>query len=303
MNVRASLVKALNGLLLAGGRTRPMNPADIPVKEVIKDVPYVEGAHRLQRLDITVPLAEAPLPVLVYIHGGGWMNGDKSIYRRICALYAQAGFLVCNVNYRLTPQYVYPVQVRDVASAVRWVHLNCSRYGGDPSRMFLAGDSAGANLSSWYAAALGDPALPEATGIGETIPADSLRGLLLFYGAFDMDAMLTTGFPFIRLFYRACFGTDAEASRMKADISSPLRHLTSEYPPSFIACGGSDPLLPESRACSKALCELGVPHRDLYLTRPEYPHVNHGFLNFYFFKSSRVAMRESIAFLQEHATP
>jgi acetyl esterase/lipase len=299
--VIAYLVKALNGLLIVGGRTWVMNPNDTPVKEVIKNVPYVDGALRLQRLDITIPYAEPPLPILVYVHGGGWMNGDKSTYRRICALFAQAGCVVFNVNYRLTPQYSYPVQMQDVASAVYCAYRNGSKYGGDPSRIFLAGDSAGAQLSSWYAAAARDAALPEATGISDMIPAESLRGLLLFYGAYDMDAMVGTGFPFTKILYRACFGKDAETCKLGADIMSPLRHLTSEYPPSFITCGGSDPLLPESQAFTKALEELGVPHRDLYFMKPEYPYVNHGFLNFYFFKSARVAMRESIAFLQEYA--
>lgn len=301
VNVKTYLAKAYNGLFSLVGRTRLINPDDIPVKQVVRDVPYAGGAHRLQKLDITIPFAEPPLPILVYIHGGGWMNGDKSTYRRICALYAQAGFLVCNINYRLAPQYGFVEQVRDVASAVYWAHGNGSRYGGDPSRMFIAGDSAGSQLTAWYAAALRDPALPEATGIGDMIPAESLKGLLLFYGVYDMDTMLTTGFPFVKTFFGACFGKDAETCRHMAGIASPLRHLTSEYPPSFISCGGSDPFLPESRALSAALEELGVPHRDLYLTKPEYPHVKHGYLSFRFFKASRVGMRESIGFLKEHA--
>jgi acetyl esterase/lipase len=301
MNLQAYLVKAFNGLISLGGRTRLINPDDTSVKQVVRDVSYAGGAHKLQRLDITIPFAEPPLPILVYIHGGGWMNGDKSTYRRICALYAQAGFLVYNINYRLAPQYGFVEMVRDVASAVYWAYVNGPRYGGDPSRMFIAGDSAGSQLTSWYAAALRDPALPEATGIGEMIPAESLKGLLLFYGAYDMDTMLTTGFLFMKTFYKACFGKDAETCRHMAGIASSLRHLTSEYPSSFISCGGSDPLLPESQALSAALEELGVPHRDLYLMKPEYPHVNHGFLSFPFFKASRVGMRESIDFLKEHA--
>ncbi len=301
MDLTPYAVKAFGGLSLLGGRTRLMNPRDIPVKESVRDVPYVMSAHRLQKLDVTVPLAEPPLPILVYVHGGGWMNGDKSIYRRICAQYAQAGFLVCNINYRLTPQYGFPVLAEDVASAVYWAYSNGPRYGGDSSRIFLAGDSAGAQLASWYAAALKDPALREAAGIGEMVPAESLKGLLLFYGAYDMDNMLETGFPFMKTFYRACFGKDAEARGRMAGIASTARHLTSDYPPAFICCGGSDPLLPESQALSRALEELGVPHRDLFLTRPEYPRVKHGFLNFYFFKSSRLGMRESIAWLKGQA--
>lgn len=300
INIQAYLAKAYNGLFSLAGRTRLMNPDDIPVKQVVRDVPYA-GAHRLQRLDVTVPYAEPPLPILVYIHGGGWMNGDKRTYRRICASYAQAGFLVCNINYRLTPQYDYTAVVRDVASAVYWAHGNGSRYGGDPSRMFIAGDSAGAQLSSWYAAALRDPALPEATGIGDMVPAESLKGLLLFYGAYDMETMLTTGFPFARTFYASCFGKGADTGGRMAGIASPLRHLTSDYPPSFISCGGNDPFLPESRAFSAALEGLGVPHRDLYLMKPEYRRVNHGYLSMRFFEPSRVGMRESIGFLEELA--
>ena len=251
MNIQAYLVKALNGLLLSGGRTRLMNPNDIPMKERIRNVTYSDSAHRLQRLDITVPYAEPPLPILVFIHGGGWMNGDKSIYRRICALYAQAGFLVCNVNYRLTPQYCYPVQVQDVAEAVYWAYRNSEAYGGDPSRIFLAGDSAGAHLASCYAAASGDADLARSAGIRDMIPAESLRGLLLFYGAFDMDAMLATGFPFIKVFYRALCGEGARARAERADIASTLRHLSPGYPPSFITCGDNDPLLSESIRASR----------------------------------------------------
>jgi len=299
MNIGAYLVKAFNGFITLGGRTRLMNPKDARVKEVIRNVTYGEDAHRLQRLDITVPYAEPPLPILVYIHGGGWMNGDKSVYRRICAQYAQAGFLVCNINYRLTPQYCCPAQMQDVAEAVYWAYRNSTVYEGDPSRIFLAGDSAGAHLASWYAAASGDAALVQAAGIRDMIPAESLRGLLLFYGAFDMDAMLTTGFPFIKTFYRALFGDGTPDCAKRADIASTLRHLSTSYPPSFITCGGSDPLLSESQALSRTFDELGVQHRDLYFKKPEYKKVGHGFLNFYFFKSSRVAMRESMAFLKE----
>ena len=300
MKVLAYLAKAWNGLVSLAGRTRLINPDDVPVRQVVKDIAYAD-AHRLQKMDITVPLVEPPLPILVFVHGGGWMNGDKSIYRRICALYAQAGFLVCNINYRLTPEYGFATLARDVASAVRWAYDHGASYGGDPSRMFLAGDSAGAQLASWFAAALRDPALPEATGISELIGPESLKGLLLFYGAYDMDAMLTTGFPFIKTFYAACFGKDPETGRPMADIASTLRHLTGDYPPSFISCGGSDPLLPESRALSAALDELGVPHRDLYLTRPGYRRVRHGYLSFRFFEASRVGMRESIGFLNDHS--
>lgn len=299
MNIQAYAVKALNGLLMVGGRTRLMNPKDTPVKEVTRNVTYSDSAHRLQKLDITIPFAEPPLPILVYIHGGGWMNGDKSVYRRICALYAQAGFLVCNINYRLTPQCCYPVQMQDVAEAVYWVYRNCAVYGGDPCRIFLAGDSAGAHLASWYAAASGDAALAQAADIRDMIPTESLRGLLLFYGAFDMDAMLASGFPFMKVFYRALFGDAEPVCAQRADIASTLRYLSAGYPPTFITCGDRDPLLPESQALSRALDELGVQHRDLYFRKPEYKSVSHGFLNFYFFRSSRVAMRESIAFLRE----
>lgn len=295
------LVKAVNGLGVVWARSSILNPGDIPVEDAIRGIPYVEAGHGKQRLDITVPPARTPRPALVYIHGGGWMNGDKNSYRRLCACYALAGYLTFNINYRLTPRYMFPSQLQDVAAALNWVYRNAERYGGDPSRIFLAGDSAGAHLSSWYAAALNDDALPEAAGIDSMIPRASLKGLLLYYGAYDMDAMLETGFPFMKTFYEAMFGREREASRQRAAICSPRRHLNAAYPPSFITCGGSDPLLSESRALSSALGGLGVAHHDLFFTAPEYRRVNHGFMSFHFLRSYRRAVRESIGFLDEHA--
>jgi acetyl esterase len=129
------------------------------VGRAIKNVPY--GEDRKNRLDVLVPRGASSRPVVIYFHGGGWISGTKVDRRRICREIAHNGYLVFNVDYRLAPKYRYPVQMVDMARAVRWVSGNASRYGGDASRIFLMGESAGAYLACWYAAALGEPALLE----------------------------------------------------------------------------------------------------------------------------------------------
>ncbi|MBW2038315.1 MAG: alpha/beta hydrolase [Deltaproteobacteria bacterium] len=121
-------------------------------REFISDVPY--GNNRKQKVDVIVPYGEPPYPILNYVHGGGWLMGTKSNYTRICKNFANKGYLVFNLNYRLGPTYRYPIQLQDVATAIYWVFSNAKRYNGDTCKIFLSGDSAGAHLVSWYAAAL-----------------------------------------------------------------------------------------------------------------------------------------------------
>lgn len=151
---------------------------------------------------------------------------------------------------------------------------------------------------------IGSPALPEVFGISDMIPAESPKGLLLFY-----SMALTTWMPCSRrvhpssrpAFYTVCFGKDPEACGQRVYMASPLRHHTKDYPPCFVSCSGTDPLLPKSRTLSEALAELGVHRRDLCLNKPEYPHVRQGCLIFHLLKLSREGIWEAIASLQEHA--
>lgn len=115
--------------------------------EQIRDVAY--GPHRYHRLDIYRPMyAPRPLPVLLYIHGGAFMLCSKETHSSIALTHAmRADYLVFNIDYRLAPHFKFPAAHEDACLAFRWVAENCAKYGGDPSRIVVAGESAGGNLA------------------------------------------------------------------------------------------------------------------------------------------------------------
>lgn len=129
--------------LLAFGKTLM---SDI---RVIKDVPYnpSEDAHPRQLLDLYLPTRNH-FPVVVYIHGGAWVGGDKQAYANIGTTLAEAGYGVAIINYRLSPEYTHPAHTQDGAMAIAWLVNHIQTYGGDPDRLFLTGHSAGGHMVS-----------------------------------------------------------------------------------------------------------------------------------------------------------
>ncbi|MGI0134293.1 MAG: alpha/beta hydrolase, partial [Candidatus Micrarchaeaceae archaeon] len=108
------------------------------------------GRDRHQVLDMYVPQqpTERPAPVVIVIHGGGWLGGDKTEQAYFCTKLAKNGYVVCAINYRLAPRHQFPAALADCELAAAWVSAHITSYGGDPSRTFLAGSSAGAHLAA-----------------------------------------------------------------------------------------------------------------------------------------------------------
>ena len=107
-----------------------------------RDVRYAAGERN--SLDVYAPDSTSFSPVVVFIYGGGWKDGEKSQYRFVAAALAARGFLTVVPDYRLYPEVRFPVFLRDNAAAVAWTKANIARFGGDPRRIFLMGHSAGA---------------------------------------------------------------------------------------------------------------------------------------------------------------
>jgi acetyl esterase/lipase len=144
-----------------------------------RDIRYAPGSRH--ELDIYAPQGETAAPVVVFIHGGGWTDGNKSEYRFVAAALAARGFLTVVPDYRLFPQVRFPAFLQDNAAAVAWTKTNIARYGGDPNRIFLMGHSAGAynvamlTLDKQWLGAVGlDPDRDIAGAIGLAGPYDFL---------------------------------------------------------------------------------------------------------------------------------
>jgi len=135
--------------------------AKLPAGRIVRDVPYRNGADahpEKHRLDVFRPPTDqgAPWPVLVFVHGGGWTSGDKSlsylgndVFGNIGRFYAARGLLTVVPSYRLQPGVDWRAQVEDIADVVAWVRSSAADYGGNPDAIFLSGHSAGAQLVSY----------------------------------------------------------------------------------------------------------------------------------------------------------
>jgi acetyl esterase/lipase len=181
---RWSLVILMLGLLSACSPVAVLNALapEAGITET-RDIRYAPGERH--ELDIYAPQRTADnsraAPVVVFIYGGGWKDGDKSQYRFVAAALAARGYLIVVPDYRLFPQVRFPVFLQDNARTVAWTKANIARYGGDPGRIFLMGHSAGAyNVAmltldkQWLAAEGLDPDRDIAGMIGLAGPYDFL---------------------------------------------------------------------------------------------------------------------------------
>jgi len=117
-------------------------------QEVKKNIPYAQPAHERQVLDIYSPKDAKKLPVVFWIHGGGWQTGDKTSVQAKPQAFVDKGFVFVSTNYRLLPDFDMGTIIRDVAKSLAWVHGHIAEYGGDPERIFVMGHSAGAQLAA-----------------------------------------------------------------------------------------------------------------------------------------------------------
>jgi acetyl esterase/lipase len=210
-------------------------------------------------------------PAVVYVHGGGWVQGDLETHHGLCARLARhAGVLVVAVDYRLAPEHKFPAAVDDCLAAYRWLRAHGRDVGADPARVAVAGDSAGGNLS----------AVVSQLAAGAGIPAPTCQ--VLIYPAVDFSLEtdshreLADGHVIPR--DRIAWYTEQYLRNEsdKADLrASPLRApRLAGQPPAMIVTAGFDPLRDEGRAYAERLREAGV--EVLYR---EYPGQIHAFVS------------------------
>ena len=122
--------------------------AQAQAQEIKRDIPYVSQGHERQVLDVYSPAGAKNLPVVFWIHGGGWQAGDKSSVQLKPQVFVEKGFVFVSTNYRLLPNVEIDVIFRDIAKSIHWVHDHIAEHGGDPKRMLVMGHSAGAQLAA-----------------------------------------------------------------------------------------------------------------------------------------------------------
>jgi acetyl esterase/lipase len=211
---------------------KPLMPSQTldPGIVAVRDIPYtaepVDSAK--QALDVYHQESAKNAPVLVFVHGGAWVRGDRKQYPFLANRFAREGYVVVVPSYRLSPRFVHPAHIEDVASAVAWTFRNIGSYGGDPKRIVLAGHSAGGHLVSLLATN------PQWLMAHDLEPG-RLRGVIGLSGVYDFTGIAGRASGLI-------FGRDPEQLREV----SPRLHVTSDGPPFLLTyCQFDYPTLPE----------------------------------------------------------
>lgn len=136
--------------------------------EKFKDIPYIDDGNIYHQLDVYYPQGtkkSAKLPVIIDIHGGGWMYGDKDLNEYYCLALAEQGYVVFNMSYRLVPDVTVNEQLQDVAEALKWISENMKNYPCDSENIMLTGDSAGGQLAAYSAVLLQNEELRNIFGV------------------------------------------------------------------------------------------------------------------------------------------
>lgn len=132
----------------------------------INNLAYIDDGNSYHLLDVYYPEGtEGKIPVIIDIHGGGWMYGDKELNKIYCLNLAKRGFVVFNISYRLAPAVTVNEQLQDCAYALKWISENMKNYPCDTDNIMLTGDSAGGQLSSYSAALLSSEKLRKVFGV------------------------------------------------------------------------------------------------------------------------------------------
>ena len=249
-------------------------------------------------LDIYTPdgAGGAPRPVILWVHGGGFISSSPETVADYAILLAHAGYTVASLGYSLAPAVRYPVPVRQGNAALAFLRANAARFGGDPARIVLGGDSAGAQIASELAAAQSDPGLARSAGLTPAAPSGALRGVVLFCGLYDLRTVGSTGFPALRTYLWAYTGVRDWTSYPAVDQLSTVLHVTAGYPPTFLSVGDSDPFAGQAAELARALKQQAVPLTTLFWTGTG-DHLNHEYQFNFGLPQARTAFQRTLAFL------
>jgi acetyl esterase/lipase len=232
-------------------------PVRHPAVERIRGIPFAGGGEDPLRLDVYRPRGAAgPLPVLLYIHGGGWTIGSRN-YQGLttCTHMASRGWLCVNADYRLSPRATFPDHIVDVKQAIRWIREEGPRLGADPGCIAITGGSAGGHLSALAALTPNDPEYQPGFEEVDT----RVQGCIPFYGVFDFTGE-QSHWPHggldetvERVVVKRSRQDDPAAFRS----ASPLHRVNPAAPPFLLIHGTADSLVPieESRVFHRALGE------------------------------------------------
>jgi acetyl esterase/lipase len=262
------------------------------------------GAEADSRLDVFHPAqGKGALPTIVWVHGGGFFSGSKGQVANYLKILAANGYTTVGVEYSLAPGAVYPGPLVQVNAALAYLVKDAARLRVDPHRIILAGDSAGAQIAAQLANIIAVPSYAKLVGIQPAIARRQLRAMLLYCGVYDLGLSRAEGgyAHFLRTVMWAYSGEKDPAKRTHTAELSVARHVTADFPPSFITAGNGDSLLPHSLKLAETLGAHHVPVDSLFFPEGRAPALPHEYQFNLDTEAGREALERSLKFLAARA--
>jgi acetyl esterase/lipase len=278
---------------LAGCFGPPREVCEPPGVRIIRDLTYATvGMQRLQ-LDLYLPEeAHAPLPVVIWIHGGGWVTGERSPCP--VAPLATRGYALASISYRLSTgsaDTAFPAQLHDCKAAVRWLRANAWRFGLDGARIGAWGASAGGHLAALLGTVQGDPALEgDDRGTGVSSRVQAVCALFPPTDFMHLEEEQDDHWR-INLVAKALLHGPPSANRALAAAASPVSHASKDSAPFLLIHGTADAVVPPAQserlhaalrtagADSTLVLIPGMPHGNRTLARQDLRDAVHAFFD------------------------
>lgn len=219
-----------------------------------EDITYIDNItygedKEYQNLDICFPKShEGKLPVIVSVHGGGYVYGSTKVYMYYCASLAQRGFIVVNFNYRLAPAYQFPAPLEDLNAVLNFITTNpkMKEYPFDFENVFLLGDSAGAQIAGQYSVIFSNKEYNSLFGF--KLPDIKLKALGFNCGRFELLTYINKSKN--KGICKDYFGKDPLRFGEKLEVE---KYVTSDFPPTFIMTSQGDFMMPYAKPLEELL--------------------------------------------------
>lgn len=246
---------------------RSIEKTDFMDHVTVEEHSYGEGKR--ERLDYiyTKACKELKRPLFFYIHGGGWIAGNKESRRNYCGKFADSGYFVVNIEYDLAPEAKFPVAINQCIRAVDYVLDHAEKYHMDTDRIAVGGESAGVYYAAFVSAIsknkeiLGELGLPQMRNAKFDVKVNMFN-----CGTVDFKNMAEKGFPDVDLMLEAFTGYPvkeilAENRKKELEKMLPFSYINENYPPTYMIYGSLDSLRFNTFKMAEKLEQLGVPHK------------------------------------------
>ena len=267
--------------------------------EVIKDIPYADGG-KANLLDVYYPQGTSkPLPVIIVVHGGGWMYGDKELNQIYAMNLALRGFSIVNINYHLAQEKRFPQQIKDIYDVFNWIFANGKDYFLDIENVFITGDSAGAHLSAVSLALLDNAELRKQLNVDTKL---KIKAGGVICGAFELDA-----FKGIKKLVAAWYGKVVLGQKVKkseyAKTMSAIKSINKKLPPLYLMTSSQDFLKDQTLHFVEFLKANNFEHKFRYGDEPKDKKLTHVFNVCYPLKKEAVVTNDEMCrFFMQYIT-